>query len=88
MTRSRSLIFAGVLRMLCLAGIAGAAARSESSSPDLTWQVALLGVVFAIDLVVFIGLVREELRDWRATRRIRGGEPFGEGASAPPSSSR
>jgi hypothetical protein len=34
-----------------------------------TWQVALLGTVVVIDLVMFIGLVREEIHDWRARRR-------------------
>ncbi|HZB91623.1 MAG TPA: hypothetical protein VE397_09290 [Stellaceae bacterium] len=37
-------------------------------SEDLVWRVALLTVVFVTDIVVFVGLCREELRDWRAGR--------------------
>jgi hypothetical protein len=37
-------------------------------SSDLEWRVALLSAVFLTDLVVFIRLCREELRDWRAHR--------------------
>ncbi len=35
-------------------------------SVELTWRVALLGAVIAADLVAFIGLVAEEVRDRRA----------------------
>jgi hypothetical protein len=35
---------------------------------DMVWRVALLSVVFLTDLIVFIGLCREELRDWRSRR--------------------
>jgi hypothetical protein len=41
-------------------------------SSDLEWRVALLSVVFLTDLVVFMRLCREELRDWRAHRGGRG----------------
>jgi hypothetical protein len=37
-------------------------------SEDMVWRVALLSVVFLTDLIVFIGLCREELRDWRRRR--------------------
>jgi hypothetical protein len=37
----------------------------------MVWRVALLSVVFLTDLVVFIGLCREELRDWRHRRSAR-----------------
>jgi hypothetical protein len=37
-------------------------------SEDMVWRVVLLSVVFLTDLVVFIGLCREELRDWRGRR--------------------
>jgi hypothetical protein len=35
------------------------------------WRVALLSVVFVTDLIVFIGLCREELRDWRGRHGAR-----------------
>jgi hypothetical protein len=35
---------------------------------ELTWQAILLGAVFAADMVVLIGLVRDELSDRRAGR--------------------
>jgi hypothetical protein len=57
-------------------------------SAHLIWRVALLGVVFGADLVVFIGLCRDELRDGRARRPPRATEPIGEGVSALPSSAR
>ena len=37
-------------------------------SSDLEWRIALLSVVFLTDLVVFMRLCRDELRDWRAHR--------------------
>ena len=40
-------------------------------SEAMVWRVALLSVVFLTDLVVFIGLCREELRDWRHRRSAR-----------------
>jgi hypothetical protein len=40
-------------------------------SEDMVWRVALLSVVFLTDIVVFIGLCREEIRDWRARRSVR-----------------
>ena len=65
---------------------------------NLTWRVVLLSVVFVTDLVMVIGLVREELRDWRLNRsasgagsllKLRGifrspamGEPKGRGSRA------
>jgi hypothetical protein len=36
---------------------------------DTIWRVALLCLIFAIDLLVLIGLCREEIRDRRASRR-------------------
>lgn len=57
-------------------------------SAHLIWRVALLGVVFAADLVVFIGLCRDELRDGRARRRPRDRKPIGDGVSALQSSAR
>jgi hypothetical protein len=57
-------------------------------SAQLIWRVALLGVVFAADLVVFIGLCRDELRDGRARGRPRDNKRIGDGASALPSSAR
>jgi hypothetical protein len=57
-------------------------------SAHLIWRVALLGVVFAADLVVLIGLCRDELRDWRIRRQPRGSKPMGEGVSALPSNAR
>jgi hypothetical protein len=57
-------------------------------SAHLIWRAVLLGVVFAADVVVFIGLCRDELRDWRMRRQPRDKEPMGEGASALPSSAR
>jgi hypothetical protein len=53
-------------------------------SAHLIWRIALLGVVFAADLVVFLGLCRDELRDWRVRRQPRNDE----GVSALPSSAR
>ncbi len=35
------------------------------------WQIVLLSVIFLADIVVFIGLCREELRNWRAERARR-----------------
>jgi hypothetical protein len=40
-------------------------------SSELEWRVAFLSVVFLTDVVVFIRLCREELRDWRAQRSAR-----------------
>jgi len=40
----------------------------EMLSVDVTWRVALLSAVFAADLLMFISLCREELRDWRVSR--------------------
>jgi hypothetical protein len=57
-------------------------------SAHLIWRAALLGVVFAADVLVFIGLCRDELRDWRIRRQPSDSEPMGEGASALPSSAR
>jgi hypothetical protein len=57
-------------------------------SAHLIWRVALLGVVFAADLVVFLGLCRDELRDWRVRRQPRNDKVMGEGVSALPSSAR
>lgn len=37
-------------------------------SVDLVWRVALLTVVFVTDIVVFVGLCREELNGWRVGR--------------------
>jgi hypothetical protein len=39
---------------------------------NLTLRVVLLSVVFVTDLVMVIGLVREELRDWRLNRSASG----------------
>jgi hypothetical protein len=33
------------------------------------WQPALLSAVYLIDLVVFVALCRNELRDWRRAER-------------------
>jgi hypothetical protein len=41
-------------------------------SSDLEWRIALLSAVFLTDLVVFMRLCRDELRDWRAHRGDRG----------------
>ncbi len=35
------------------------------------WQVVLLSAVFLADIVVFIGLCREELRSWHAEHARR-----------------
>jgi hypothetical protein len=46
---------------------------------ELTWQALLLGAVFAADMVVLIGLVRDEFSDRRAGRnagRARRAHPF------------
>jgi hypothetical protein len=40
-------------------------------SEDMVWRVALLSVVFLTDIIVFIGLCREEIRDWRGRRSAR-----------------
>ncbi len=40
-------------------------------SEDMVWRVALLSVVFLTDIIVFIGLCREEIRDWRGRRSVR-----------------
>jgi hypothetical protein len=45
-------------------------------SSDLEWRVALLSIVFLIDLVVFAGLCRQELRDWRVQRSTAKGMTF------------
>jgi len=37
-------------------------------SSDLEWRIALLTTVFLTDLIVFVGLCRQELREWRAER--------------------
>ena len=58
------------------------------SADLLIWRVALIGAVFAIDLVVFIALCREELRDCRASRGTRGSALIGESESALPAHSR
>jgi len=41
-------------------------------SSDWEWRVALLSAVFLTDLVVFMRLCHDELRDWRAHRGDRG----------------
>jgi hypothetical protein len=41
-------------------------------SSELEWRVALLSVVFLTDVMVFMRLCRDELRDWRAHRGDRG----------------
>jgi hypothetical protein len=46
--------------------------QGDGMSTDLIWRVALLSAVFVSDLVVFIGLVREEVRDWRVNRSASG----------------
>lgn len=51
-------------------------------SVDVMWRVALLGAVFAIDLMVFIDLVREEWREWRTDRIASGAGGNGALASA------
>ncbi|HWI28881.1 MAG TPA: hypothetical protein VN668_18030 [Stellaceae bacterium] len=53
-------------------------------SADLGWRIAMLGAVFLIDLVVFMGLCREELRDWH---RARDNAPTDEAATALPEAS-
>jgi hypothetical protein len=40
-------------------------------SEDMVWRVALLSVVFLTDIIVFIGLCREEIGDWRGRRSAR-----------------
>lgn len=35
------------------------------------WRMVLLSVIYLADLVVFIGLCREELRSWHAERARR-----------------
>jgi hypothetical protein len=40
---------------------------------NLVWRATLLGAVFVTDLVVFIDLCRQELRDWRAGQRSQSG---------------
>ena len=57
-------------------------------SAHLIWRVALLGIVYAADLVVFIGLGHDELRGWRVRRRTRDTEPMADDVSALPSSAR
>jgi len=42
--------------------------KMEMLSVDVTWRVALLSAIFAADLLMFISLCREELRDWRVSR--------------------
>ena len=50
---------------------------------DPVWRVALLSVVFVTDLVVFIALCREELRDWHAgSGKARAGGAAGNGLPA------
>jgi hypothetical protein len=46
---------------------------------NLVWRAALLGAVFATDLVVFIGLCRDELR-----QQSQGGKQISKGVSASP----
>lgn len=56
---------------------------------DLMWRIELLSAVFVTDLVVFIGLCREELREWRVHRSARGARRgLAKGLSAMPSASR
>jgi hypothetical protein len=38
----------------------------------MMWRVALLGAVFAIDVVLLLQLIREEVRDWRVHRSASG----------------
>jgi len=54
-------------------------------SADLGWRIAMLSAVFVTDLVVFVGLCREELRDWH---RARVNAPTDEAVTALPASSR
>jgi hypothetical protein len=44
-------------------------------SSELTWRVVLITAVFGADLLVFIGLCCEELRDWRVSRYYPTDEP-------------
>ena len=44
-------------------------------SVDMLWRVALMSVVFLADVVVFIGLCRDELREWRAQPSVRDVQP-------------
>ena len=55
-------------------------------SVDVTWRVALLSGVFAADLLMFISLCREELRDWRVSRYFP--VPVAKSLSAPLSNPR
>ena len=48
---------------------------SVDVSVDLLWRIVVLAVVFGADLVVFIGLLRDELRDWRADDRTGDSSP-------------
>jgi hypothetical protein len=34
----------------------------------MNWQFALVGSIFLVDLVVFMGLIRQDLREWLADR--------------------
>jgi hypothetical protein len=34
------------------------------------WRIALLSAVFAVDAVLLLKLIREEVRDWRADHRV------------------
>ena len=60
--------------------------KMEMLSVDVTWRVALLSAVFAADLLMFISLCREELRDWRVSRYSP--VPVAKALSAPSSNTR
>ena len=58
----------------------------EMLSVDVTWRIALLSAVLAADLLMFISLCREELRDWRVSRYSP--VPVAKALSAPSSNTR
>jgi hypothetical protein len=46
-------------------------------SVDVMWRVVLLTIVFLVDIVVFVCLCRDEIRDWRVRRCATRAESLG-----------
>jgi hypothetical protein len=49
----------------------------------VTWHADLLCLVFLADLLVFVALCRDELRDWSAGRQKPGMAPVGHKTATP-----
>jgi hypothetical protein len=52
----------------------GRGKEQDMAGDQSLWRLALLSAVYLIDLMVFIGLCRDELRAWR--RRERQAKPI------------